>query len=35
MKKVYVKDLQNYLEKEISFSGFVDAIRDKNDYRKK
>lgn len=29
MKKVYVKDLQNYLEKEISFSGFVDAIRDK------
>ena len=29
MKKVYVKELENYLEKEISFSGFVDAIRDK------
>ena len=29
MKKVYVNELNNYLEKEITFSGFVDAIRDK------
>ena len=29
MKKVYVNELKNYLEKEISFSGFVDTIRDK------
>lgn len=29
MKKVYVKELENYLEQEISFSGFVDTIRDK------
>ena len=29
MKKVYVNELENYLEKEISFSGFVDTIRDK------
>lgn len=29
MEKVYVKDLKNYLGQEISFSGFVDSIRDK------
>lgn len=29
MKKIYVSELKNYLEKEISFSGFVDTIRDK------
>ena len=29
MEKIYVNELKNYLEKEISFSGFVDAIRDK------
>ena len=29
MKKVYVKDLNKYLDKEISFSGFIDTIRDK------
>ena len=29
MEKVYVKDLKNYYEKEITFSGFVDSIRDK------
>ncbi len=29
MKKVYVNELKNYLEKEVSFSGFVDTIRDK------
>ena len=29
MKKVYVKDLKNYVGKEINFSGFVDTIRDK------
>ncbi len=29
MKKVYVKDLKNYLGKEVSFSGFIDTIRDK------
>ena len=29
MKKVYVNELKNYLEKEIVFSGFVDTIRDK------
>ena len=29
MEKVYVNELNNYLEKEISFSGYVDTIRDK------
>jgi aspartyl-tRNA synthetase len=29
MEKVYVKELENYIDKEISFSGFVDTIRDK------
>ena len=29
MKKIYVNELKNYLEKEITFSGFVDTIRDK------
>ena len=29
MNKVYVNELNNYLEKEITFSGFVDTIRDK------
>ena len=29
MKKVYVNELKNYLGKEITFSGFVDTIRDK------
>lgn len=29
MEKVYVKDLNNYLEKEITFMGFVDTVRDK------
>lgn len=29
MEKVYVKDLNNYLEKEITFIGFVDTVRDK------
>ena len=29
MKKIYVNELENYLDKEISFSGFVDTIRDK------
>lgn len=29
MKKVYVNELEKYLDKEISFSGFVDTIRDK------
>lgn len=29
MKKIYVNELKNYLEKEVSFSGFVDTIRDK------
>ena len=29
MKKVYVNELNEYLEKEIEFSGFVDTIRDK------
>jgi len=29
MRKVYVNELNNYLNKEISFSGFVDVIRDK------
>ena len=29
MNKVYVNELNKYLEKEISFSGFVDTIRDK------
>ena len=29
MNKVYVKDLENYIDKEIVFSGFVDAVRDK------
>ena len=27
--KVYVNELENYIDKEITFSGFVDAIRDK------
>lgn len=29
MKKIYVKELNKYLEQEIEFSGFVDTIRDK------
>ena len=29
MKKVYVKDLKNYIGKEINFSGFIDTVRDK------
>lgn len=29
MKKVYVNELEKYLDKNISFSGFVDTIRDK------
>ena len=29
MKKVYVNELEKYLDKNISFSGFVDIIRDK------
>ena len=29
MEKIYVNKLNEYLEKEISFSGFVDTIRDK------
>ena len=29
MEKIYVKDLKEYLDKEITFSGFVDSIRDK------
>ena len=29
MKKLYVNELNNYLDKEIAFSGFVDTIRDK------
>lgn len=29
MEKVYVKDLEKHLGEEISFSGFIDAIRDK------
>lgn len=29
MKKIYVNKLNNYLDSEISFSGFVDTIRDK------
>ena len=29
MKKVYVKDLLNFIDKEVSFSGFVDTVRDK------
>jgi len=29
MEKIYVKDLKNYLEQEVSFSGFVDSVRDK------
>ena len=27
--KIYVNELENYIDKEITFSGFVDAIRDK------
>ena len=29
MKKVYVNELSNYLDKDITFSGFVDVVRDK------
>lgn len=29
MKKIYVNELEKYLEQEISFSGFIDTIRDK------
>lgn len=29
MKKVYVNELKNYIGKEITFSGFVDVVRDK------
>ena len=29
MEKIYVKDLKNYVGQEISFSGFVETIRDK------
>lgn len=29
MQKIYVKDLKNYLNEEIIFSGFVDTVRDK------
>ena len=29
MKKVYVNELNNYIDKEITFSGFVDVVRDK------
>jgi len=29
MEKIYVKDLSNYVDQEVSFSGFVDTIRDK------
>ena len=29
MNKVYVKDLNNYVDKDIVFSGFVDVVRDK------
>ncbi len=29
MKKVYVNELKNHIDEEISFSGFVDTIRDK------
>ncbi len=29
MKKIYVNELENYLDKEITFSGFIDVVRDK------
>ena len=29
MKKVFVKELENYTEKEVTISGFVDTVRDK------
>lgn len=29
MKKVYIKDIKNYIDTEIEFSGFIDAVRDK------
>ena len=29
MKKIYVEELNNYIDKEITFQGFVDTIRDK------
>jgi aspartyl-tRNA synthetase len=29
MKKVFVNELENYSEKEVSISGFVDVVRDK------
>lgn len=29
MNKVYVKDLNNYVDKDVVFSGFVDVVRDK------
>ena len=29
MKKIYVNELENYLEQEITFSAFIDVIRDK------
>ena len=29
MKKIYVNELNNYIDKEIEFSGFIDTIRDK------
>ena len=29
MNKVYVNELKNYIDQEISFSGFVDVVRDK------
>ena len=27
--KIFVNELKNYVDKEITFSGFVDAVRDK------
>ncbi len=29
MNKIYVKDIKNYIGKEIEFSGFIDVVRDK------
>lgn len=29
MKKIYVNELENYIDKEITFEGFVDVVRDK------
>ena len=29
MNKIYVNELNNYIDKDVVFSGFVDTIRDK------